>query len=1071
MNGQTGVDRCSACGEPVPEAARFCPSCGARLSEQQAPTPDPRTRPTEEHRQITVMVSDLVDSTRLAAILHSEDLREVLRAYQTICGEEIDARGGMVANYMGDGILAYFGFPVALEDAPARAAAAALAIVNRVADGDEMPPVATGKVAARIALHTGRVLVSEMGMGEARHRHAITGMVPNVAARLEGLAAPNSVVVSDTTCALIERAFELESMGRHDLKGIDGAMEAYRLVRAREGTSLVGSAQRGIVGRQKEIARLTRVWQAASAGRSGRASVIAEAGCGKSSLAAAFIGALGTTKDAVLQVTGQVDRRYSAYSAIRRTLEMTLAAVGADTDEAGHATILTWLGVAADEAAAAGHAEILVDLWRGKAAEGADGRAAIVDAVAALLIARPAPSLLVLEDAHWIDPSSLEVLDKTMGAGKARMTLVLSRREAAPAWSTPDDARIELDRLDSRACRQLVESVAACPVQAKLADEIEAATDGLPLYVEELTKSLMEEGRAVIRHGILRPAQLAASVDTPPSLLDLITARLDTLGEAKTHAQVASVLGRSFDVDALEVVSRTSSAAVDDAIAVLERAGIVLRRRRSVQFRHALFQKAAYESLVRRSRRRFHRRYVAWLRDDPVRMATVLPEHLGHHLAGCEEFADAARHYLDAGLAANKASASLEAAAHFERSQTLFARAPQDEEGRAVERLKAQVLLAGALLSARGPGAPETRDAYDVALTLAEQAPESDWHLAAYWGWWRVSDSFAMMAQRARRLVDVSQKMKGAEFKLQALHCAWANAFAMGDLAVSEITAEDGLDLYRSGHFEDQRTLYGGHDCMVCALGELGLTRWLMGAGDKAADLAAQALAHAEKIGHVGSLMHALDIAVMLAHYRRDQSSVAAIAGRLKALAEHHDLEEYRAKGDIFLGWCDIDEGRAESGLDRLDRGFRIMQEVGTPEDFPVYQSMRAQALRGLGDVDGALDALSRGRAVIVEQGVAYWAAEIAREEAAAELCRSAPDAAMVAARLAEARQIAERQGATALTLRAAATALHAAQRIGEGGFSKAHAELCTVLDRFPDTAKGRDLSDARDLLRTPGAA
>ncbi|MEM8855589.1 MAG: adenylate/guanylate cyclase domain-containing protein, partial [Pseudomonadota bacterium] len=456
MSGQTGVDRCSACSEPVPEGARFCPSCGARLSEHKAAIPDPRTRPTEEHRQITVMVSDLVDSTRLSALLHSEDLREVLRAYQAICGEEIDARAGMVANYMGDGILAYFGFPVALEDAPARAAASALAIVKRVAAGDEMPSVAAGKVAARIALHTGRVLVSEMGMGESRHRHAITGMVPNVAARLEGLAAPNSVVVSDTTCALIERAFEVESIGRHDLKGIDGPMEAYRLVRAREGTSLVGSAQRGIVGRQKELARLTRVWEAASAGRSVRASVIAEPGCGKSSLGAAFMADLGATPDAVLQVTGQVDQRYSAYSAIRRTLEIALAAARADTDEAGHAAILTWLGAGPDDVAACAHADRLVDLWRGKAAEGADGRAAIVEAVAALLAARPAPSLLVLEDAHWIDPSSLEVFDKTMGAGQARMTLVLSRREAAPSWSAPDDARIELDRLDSRACRQLV---------------------------------------------------------------------------------------------------------------------------------------------------------------------------------------------------------------------------------------------------------------------------------------------------------------------------------------------------------------------------------------------------------------------------------------------------------------------------------------------------------------------------------------------------------------------------------------------------------------------------------------
>lgn len=379
------------------------------------------------------------------------------------------------------------------------------------------------------------------------------------------------------------------------------------------------------------------------------------------------------------------------------------------------------------------------------------------------------------------------------------------------------------------------------------------------------------------------------------------------------------------------------------------------------------------------------------------------------------------------------------------------------------------MLLAGALLSARGPGAPETRAAYDEALQLAEATPESEWHLAAYWGWWRVSETFAAMAQRARRLLAASETMRGAEFRLQAMHCSWATAFQMGELDAVLGQARVGLQLYDEAGFEHLRTLYGGHDCKVCALGETGLAAWLLGAGDAAVAPADQALAHAHAIGHLGSLLHALDIALMLHHYRRDCAAVTRHAEQLQALAVKHDLEEYRAKVDIFLGWCDLDVGKLEAGLERVSRGFQVMQEVGTPEDFPVYQCMRAEALRRLGDADGAMAALAGARAVIAEQGVTYWAAEIARHEAEAELSRRQPDHELVAAKLEEASTIARSQGALALELRVDHTALAFARRTGKG--KAAAATLARTLARFAPTATGRDLDEAQAAIALADSA
>lgn len=1059
MESRVTPSSCTSCAADVPAGARFCPSCGTRITDQ-----DTKSNNGEgEHRQITVMFCDLIDSTKLSTQIDSEDLREVLQQFQAVCAHAIESREGMIAKYLGDGVMAYFGYPKAVEDAAIRAADAALEITRNISElGDRLKSERGIELATRVALHTGRVLISEMGAGETREYHAITGVVPNVAARLEQFAPRNSVAISSQTRALIEGAFQVEPLGTHELKGLSDAVDIFKIAGYAPATSFLPNLDKPVEGRERELEILQQAWSRARNGGYERLVISAEPGVGKSVLAAAFVKESGIRRRSVGELSGTMHDRHTPFACLRHTIGRWLDLTGGREDDHAKRRMASWFET--DEGAASHHAEALWRLWIGESTEGPEGRNAIISAGLALIDNMPKPSIIIVDDAHWVDPSTMEILDRASALKpEMRMVLILTRPGIDEEWKRSEDITIQLSGLPDDACSRLVESVAGGRVDPALVRRITDATDGLPLYVEEFTKSLVVSEFVRHERGVLRLVNLNLQAMTPASLLDLITTRLDVLGNAKVFAQISSVLGRTFERAALVKVSGATIDAVDTAIAVLSVAGILtVARGGRLSFRHALFQTAAYESIVRRARHKWHENYVSWLQSDPKRLAATRPETLGYHLEACGRTREAVDCYFEAGLTANQASASLEAAAHFQKCVDHLTSLPSEEAVK-TQKLRAQVLLGGALLSARGPGSPETRTAYDRALDLAERTEECEWHFPAYWGWWRVSDSFATMALRAQRLLEVSEQMQGQEFKLQAKHCVWANAFQIGALDESVVNARQGVALYDDGGFEDLGTLYGGHDCKVCALGEIGLASWLQGAGDATVEHVQAAMSHAGHLGHLGSMMHALDIAVMLHHYRRDGSATAELAQRLFDLGTQHDLEEYRAKGEIFLGWERILSGAVEQGLACINAGFQITQAIGTPEDFPVYQCMRAEGMRLLGDADGALAVLAEGREIIVSEGVNYWGAEIARNEAESEMLRKIPDAEFIADRLNEAKTVARSQGALALELRAGMSALNWARMQGDA--ETAEADLAEVLGRFEPSADGADLEDAKAMI------
>ena len=1060
MEPTTTPRSCGACKEPIPEKARFCPFCGT-------PAPTEISKPANqggEHRQVTVMFCDLVGSTALSNTLEPEDLQEVLRLYQNICANAIEGREGMVAKYQGDGVMAYFGFPIAREDAAVRAVEAGLEIIREIGKvAGTMVQREGVDFATRIAIHTGRVLISEMGAGETRERHALTGVVPNLASRLEQVAPRNGLVISGQTRALVERLFRIETLGTQKLKGFMNPVVAYRVLGRRPALAVLPARGQALAGRDEELLRLKEIWNqtVTDTDRATRVAVMAEPGTGKSALAAAFLGEAGVEQSRVIEFAGVLSDQNRPFAALRHTIERWTTFAQMRSAEHPATQIARWFGEEALEASP--HAEIFHKLWQGPVEPGTEGRAHVFDACRALLEHLPKPLIVVVEDAHWVDPSTFEILETISGETPGVMLLALSRPGHGICAHFDESQTILLGRLSEDACKEVIEQAAGGPVERGLTRRITDVANGLPLFLEEYTKSLLAAGKITRQRGVIRPAGLRTEITTPSSLLDLITMRLDGLGEAKDIAEICAVLGRSFSRDALGAVADKPDETVEAALDALQEAGMIARDWSGLlTFEHALFQKVAYEGLVRSARQKWHGRYLDWLDERPTRRAGVLPETIGFHLEACGHLPQAASHYLEAGLSANSASASLEAAEHFRKCADLIGRSASEDIPEAMQ-LRVQVLLAGALLSARGPGAPETRDAYDRAVELAEETAESEWHFTAYWGWWRVSNSFAQMAERARRLLEISQSMKGLEFKLQAKHCVWANTFQMGEFDVSISNAREGLALYDAGGFEDIGTLYGGHDCKVCAHGEIALASWLKGAGNAAVADIDDALTHAEQLDHLGSTLHGLDIAVMLHHYRRDTMAASKIADRLRDLSIQHDLEDYRAKSELFDGWVEIENGAVRDGLARVDAAFETLNAISTPEDFPVYQCIRAAALARLGDQDAALSALADGRATIAAEGVNYWGAELARHEALVEMARRNPDKELVQARLREALDLAARQGALALELRAATTLLEFERKSGAGAPSAATLEA--IRKRFAPDATGRDLDDADAAL------
>jgi class 3 adenylate cyclase len=695
-----------------------------------APSPHPEDR--AERRQVTVMFSDLVGSTALSARMAPEDLREVISAYQKSVADTVQRFGGFVAKYMGDGVLVYFGYPQAHEDDAERAVHAGLELVAAVGALKTHAPLQTRGIA------TGLVVVGDLIGSGASQEQAIVGETPNLAARLQGIAEPNSVVIAESTLKLVGNLFELDDLGAQDLKGISEPLRAWVALRPSSVESrfdaLHGGGLTELVGRKEELELLLRRWSKAKSGEGQVVLLSGEPGIGKSRLTAALLERLVGEPHTRLRYFCSPQHTDSALHPIVSQMERAAVFLHDDTPQAKLDKlddVLAQTATSAHEAALFADMLSLPNDGRYPALEltPEQRRHKTLNALIAQMeaLARQQSLLMIFEDAHWTDPTSLEAFGRTVDRIKSlRVLLIVTYRpEFEPPWiGRPYVTALTINRLDERDIAAIIDRVAGNKdLPTNIRQDIIERTDGIPLFVEEMTKAVLEANEGAAERAVA--AIPSPSMAVPASLHASLMARLDRLGSAKEVAQIGAVIGREFPHALISAVARTGEPELCSELDRLIDAGLLFRQgmapHATYLFKHALVQDAAYGTLLREPRRALHARIAEALESRFAEIAERQPELLARHCTEAGLIEKAVGLWGKAGQQSLERSALVEAAEQISRALGQTASLPLTPALRHKE-IKLQVALITPLIHVKGYAAPETKAAVERARLLIERA-------------------------------------------------------------------------------------------------------------------------------------------------------------------------------------------------------------------------------------------------------------------------------------------------------------------------------------------------------------
>lgn len=953
--------------------------------------------PGAERRRLTVMFIDLVGSTALSSRLDPEELRDLIREYQQAVAEEVTRYQGYIARYFGDGALVYFGYPQAHEDDAERAVRTALAIVRAV--GAQRSPGGE-PLAVRVGIATGLVVVGDLiGTGAASER-AVVGETPNVAARLQQLARAGEIVVSAEARALTGNLFEWRDLGPQAMKGLQGPMAAFALL-AERAVETRFEGRRGdplttLVGRDPELGTLLGLWRDAARGRGGAVIVSGEAGIGKSRLLRAFEAAIAAEPH--LRIVNQCSP-YHTDSALHPMIEQMSRAAGIDqaADPGERLQRLAALLRGADPAETALIAALLRIDGAGTRGElGLSPEQQRIRTFDALFnqvarASRSQPVLWVLEDAHWADPTSREVVAICIErmARLPILAVITARTElAAELGAGPHVSRIRLARLGREHVQAMVSQLArGKKLPDALMQEIAAKTDGVPLFVEELTKT-------ALLAGVLRETEDAFVLDGPPrrlalpaSLHDSMMARLDRHAALKELAQTASCIGREFAHELLAKICGMPTAALGEDLRRLEESGLVFRREPAHEqhyaFKHALLRDAAYESLLRPRRQEIHGRILSALDGTPQGVPEVLAQHAME--AGLPE--KAIGYWQQAGVAAIARPAYREAISHIGQAlrvaETLAGKPEAGDPRRWQElRLQLLLLLGQATIPLRGYSHSETIAVFSRAQALIEAMGGAPYRFPVSYAMWvayYVRGEHANALAVAWDMRRQSEGDAGAGRMLSALRVVGISQMITGELQAALATFEEAekLAYVVRQQTREQRIAVAQRfaaDPDIATQFHVALTHWALGNASVARELARNAVAAARAMGHVHTLGHALTHGAIFAAAARDAEETRRMAAETIAFADEHDMELWRGYGASLHAYAMILAGEFEAAVPVMQRGFGHLERTETGTMVPLYHAAQAYALASLARFEeAAVEAAAVQRELDTGSGRYWW--------------------------------------------------------------------------------------------------
>jgi class 3 adenylate cyclase/predicted ATPase len=1043
-----------------------------------APVSDASAPAEAERRQLTVMFCDLVGSTPLSTRFDPEDLREIVGAYHRCAADTVGRFGGFVAKYMGDGVLVYFGYPEAHEDDAERAARAGLAVIDAVGQLATQEPLNV-----RIGIATGLVVVGDLtGAGAAQER-GVVGETPNLAARLQALARQGTLVVADSTRRQIGTLFEIEDLGPQQLAGFAEPQRAWRVVGESEVVSRFEALRSGItplVGRDEELDLLSRRWRQAKSGEGRVVLVSGEPGIGKSRLTAALSQRIEIEPHTRLRYFCSPHHQDSALYPFIGQLERAAGFTRDDTATMKLDKLEPVLGDGAEPGDISLIAEMLslsggerfppLDLSPQRKKERT--LAALLRQLRAL--ARRQPVLMIFEDLHWIDPTSRELLDLTVEkiANLPVLLVATYRPEFQPPWVGGSQVTvIALNRLGRNEGALLVHRLAGNlgALPPDLVDEIVERTDGVPLFVEELTKAVVEAGadRGPVPISAVPPSSLTVPATLHASLLG----RLDRLGPAaKNVAQVGAAIGRDFSYELLSAAAPLVEPELQEALRRLVEAGLVFQRgvppAAEYLFKHALVQDTAYSTLLRGPRQALHRRIAEALEQRFPALVETRPEIVAHHYGEAAMADKAITYWHLAGKSSVAKSAVHEAIAQLRRGLALLDGLPETRERQQLQ-LDIHITLIAALMAGKGYANPETVAALERANRLVTEtaAIGTPLHLSVLWGIW-VSNfnagAIAAALEHAANFLSFAQSQPASR-PLLVGHCILAfSLIVSGDYRAALAHYETAASLYRPDEHRDDASRYG-QDIGVSAFALLSWALWHRGYPDQSARGADRALAHSRQLGHAHTLAFTLHHAGMAAAFARDVATACARSNDCVALASEHGFAPRAAFGGILQGWAAAQKGQATEAIALIRDGLATAEATGARVQIPLHLTLLAEALAFAGKIEEGLTALDDALAQAAVSGERGWDAEIHRLRGELTARLPHPDPTKAEDLFGTALAIARKQGTRGYELRAA-TSL--ARLLGQQGRqSEARDLLAPVYGWFTEGFDTADLKDAKALL------
>ena len=1006
---------CLECHSENSPTAKFCAECGRPLVRERAVSPESAA----ERRQLTVMFCDLVGSTALSEQLDPEELHVLVRTYQEVCAQVVRRFDGYIAQYLGDGLLIYFGYPAAHEDDAVRAVRTGLAIVEALQKAIHIPTPQNSPVQVRIGMHTGQVVVGDVGGRDHREQLAL-GETPNIAARIQNLAEPNTVVISAATYRLVRGLFECQARGAQAAKGLSAPIEIFQVLAPGRSQSrfemAIKTGLTPLVGRQEEMALLTERWQQAKAGLGQIVLLSGEPGIGKSRLVQELKRQVqGDSVSPLLVPFGRrVEYRCSPnyqHSALYPVIELLTRLFQFGLDDTPHVKIgkvehaLKDYQLPLREAVPLFAALLSLPLpeqYTPLSFSPQKQKEKILHTLIAWLLeeARRRPVLLVWEDLHWADPSTLELVERIIPQVETAplLMLVTFRSEFEPPWPMRTYmTALSLDRLASVQTEEMVANVVSQKIlPAELVQQLVAKTDGIPLFIEELTKMVIDSGvlqnqqNQQDQHGQHGQYQLSARLPPlaiPATLQDSLMARLDQLAPVREIAQLAASLGREFSYRMIQAIAPVDETILQHSLALLVQKELLYQKGQPPQayyyFKHALIRDTAYQSMLKSKRQHVHQQIAQVLEERFADTLSAQPEIIAHHYTEAGLASLALPYWRRAGQQAAQRSANQEAIHHLQQGLALLASLPDSPE-RQQHELRLQLALGSPLIASRGYAAPEVEQTYTRTQQLCQQLGETPQLFQALWGllgFWLVRGQLQTAHALTQQMLTIAEQTQHPILLTNAQFVSGQVAFHRGDLRQAQRYLENSIAGYRqqARHLDPSLTV---QDPGVASLSYLAMVVWLLGYPDQALARATEAVKLAEELNHPLSICWALNYQAGIHRFRREKQACYEQARAAAQLASEYGLPFWVTMAEVVQNWADTAPGRVEKQIDQIRQSLANWRAMGTEIGRSNYLGLLAELYLEASQPDAALEVVIEALAAVEQTGETWYEAELYRLKA-----------------------------------------------------------------------------------------